>query len=395
MGCLGLYLRRMVAWARRRERLRENQPAERSLADLPDAVLHHILSFTVLNSEKILHIWKEGEKRTDAVQMCMKQWRWTGRLGSVCRIFREVSQEISPNFLVVDLKGEREENIQRSFMLSLSNVPWKRAKLLEIHCDTHHPYRIDLDAFLGLLETPESLPNLEKLSIAICCQYYMDSNTLLGFARALPRLLDLDVSGLWRSVDQFDNFGRLLRHPLRSLKLGRVQWMTESHLSSFLRHQGGSLVQLKLNGGGHLSDSALKVIARHCSRLEKLGLRSSKITVDGLSTFLQVRGGLVELDLSHCKEIGPEVVEVLNKHSPQLESLDVSGCIWFTNECLEHLVDGQIDRWACQREQIPLKYVSVRSSSVSRTGVAHVLVKPNVGELVVSDAKRVLAYHYV
>ena len=102
-------------------------------------------------------------------------------------------------------------------------------------------------------------------------------------------------------------------------------------------------------------------------------------TIHGLCSVLQANGALKELDISHQAALGPELIPVLIQHAPQLERLHLYGFSWFTDDCLDQLVQGLIDHWA--GEPIPLLLIDAKSTSVSDAGADQVLAKPNVGHL--------------
>ena len=56
---------------------------------------------------------------------------------------------------------------------------------------------------------------------------------------------------------------------------------------------------------------------------------------------------------------------------------------WFTDDCLDQLVQGLMDHWAGrrQREQIPLLLIDAKSTGVSGAGADQVLAKHNVAHL--------------
>lgn len=138
------------------------------------------------------------------------------------------------------------------------------------------------------------------------------------------------------------------------------------------------------------ANAPLGIIATHCSQLQKLVVkktltpRNFAFSISGFSSLLQANVGLRELNvLSRCQLLRAkeEVIDVLNQHLPQLERINVAGCTWFTDECLERLVQGQIDYWSGRREGIPFLHIDAWFTPLSRAGVDLVLAKPNVGNL--------------
>lgn len=103
-----------------------------------------------------------------------------------------------------------------------------------------------------------------------------------------------------------------------------------------------------------------------------------------LKLFLQANVGLSVLDLSGCR-MGPECIDLLVEHAPQLKTLSVRACGWFTDECLDRLVQGQIDY--CMRggrKEISLGKVLASRTKVTAAGIDRVKPKPHVGRLSVS-----------
>ena len=89
---------------------------------------------------------------------CGEQWMWTGRLAIVCRAFRELSRQVAPDSLLFSGSS----SVPAAFLISFCENAWKKARIVkfEFSCAVDHtPVR---DAFLRLLEAPDSFPNLTK-----------------------------------------------------------------------------------------------------------------------------------------------------------------------------------------------------------------------------------------
>lgn len=187
----------------------------------------------------------------------------------------------------------------------------------------------------------------------------------------------------------------MIKGPLEELRLTSC-FMSCAHLEAFLRVQGPNLyclaVDYNLNGLGGDNDQgdepdslALSgIIAEHCNRLEILSIRDTKTTSSDLKALLQANSGINDLWLSHCSMLGTDIIDILVQHAPQLGNLDVQFCNWFTDDCLEGLVQGQIDYCVRNgRQEIPLERAFVLGTGVTEEGLAGIVSKPHVGQLCV------------
>ena len=378
--------------SRRKQRLR-GDPAEGGpfLTDLPDVALRHILGFTMpMSTERF-----DGRYYlTTEYIHCREQWNWTGQLAIVCRAFRELSRQVAPDSLIFS------GSTDAAFLISFCENAWKRARIVkfEFMCAVDHtPAR---DAFLRLLEAPDSFPNLTKFHAFFSGRTGWRAITaprfLYNLAQSCPNLSELSLympGGRWGagariSPAQCDRFVQMLRRPLETLSFREVPWATfrevpwatDAHLCSFLHHHGQSLSKLHLGSCHSLSDNTCTHIAQHCQNLQELTLTSPpRVTIHGLCSVLQANGTLKELDISRQAALGPEVIPVLIQYAPQLERLRVNSFGWFTDDCLDQLVQGLIDHWAGLREQIPLLLIEAKGTGVSDAGADQVMAKPNVG----------------
>jgi hypothetical protein len=80
--------------------------------------------------------------------------------------------------------------------------------------------------------------------------------------------------------------------------------------------------------------------------------------------------------------MGPEVVDMLALHAPRLEILRVLQCRWFNDDCLDRLIQAQVNR---AREQgdvaIPLSKVFVAATGVTEEGARRILGTGGVGDM--------------
>jgi len=364
----------------RRKRLRGNlaEGGPVLLTDLPDVALRHILGFTMPMPTS------DGPYQTTEQIRCREQWIWTGQLAIVCRAFRELSRQVAPDNLIFGFSTA-------ASLISFCENAWKKARIVkfEFSCRVDNtPLR---DAFLRLLEMPDSFPNLIKFHISFSGRTGWRPITaprfLYNLARSCPNLSQLSLfmpgglrgSGARISSAQCDRFVQMLRRPLETLSFRLVRWATEAHLCSFLQHHGQSLSKLELSRCYSLSGNMCTNIAQHCQNLKELSLVSPPyFTINGLRSVLQANGSLKELNIL-APVPGPELVQVLIRYAPQLERLHLNNCSWFTDDCLDQLVQGLIDHWSGRREQIPLCLIDAKSTGVSDAGANQVLAKPNVG----------------
>jgi len=353
------------------------------LTDLPDVALRHILGFTMPMPPETLD--KPFLIVAEQIR-CREQWNWTGQLATVCRAFRELSRQVAPDSLIFS------RSTDAAFLISFCENAWKKARIVNFRSDCAVDNAPVRDAFLRLLETPDSFPNLTKFCISFNGRTGWSSITaprfLYNLARSCPNLSEfslympggLQVLGARISPAECDRFVQMLRRPLETLSLRFAPWATDAHLCSFLHHHGQSLSKLHLGFCHSLTGNTCTHIAQHCQNLQELTLMyPPRFTIHGLCSVLQANGTLKELDISHQTLVGPELIPVLIQHAPHLERLRVNSCRWFTDDCLDQLVQGLIDHWAGRREQIPLCLIEAKSTGVSNSGAEQVLAKPNAG----------------
>lgn len=372
-------------------RLRYENGCEPRLLGLPEELLLYTLEFAVLPEDGF----------------ATEIWQWLGQLASVCRIFRRLTrQRLQPQKF-----SARVEEVQTrtallaSLVRSFSRDPWKTASLKDFLYkgfdanNFNQDGTIVLEAIYSLFETPGALPNLANLRLHIANDGgIIDANFLYTIARNLPSLSVLHLLGAFREFvlgrrvtpAEFRTFATMLRRPLRGLALSCSE-MTDAHLCSFLRYHGSSLVSLHLDinfpviddSDAFLNDSTLAVIGEHCSQLQGMCFRASNMT-DGLESCIRIMRGVRTLDLSLCDHLGLESIDILTHHCLQLRQLLVVKCDWFTDDCLERLVQSQIDFWTRRvpgLQQIPLVHVQAAGSRVTQVGILRVLLKPLVGGL--------------
>lgn len=374
---------------RNSKRLRYEKGCEPRLIYLPDELLTHVLEFAVLPEDEFV----------------TEIWRWLGQLGAVCRVFCQLTRDLAPvKFSASFTEIQTRNLLLASLVRSFQGAPWKTAKLKQLSYEGYttgnfnHDNRFVLQELLPLFENPGVVfPQVEKLELQIVNDGgIVDSYFLYAFARHLPCLSHLKLNGAFHGFalgrrlnpDQFRIFGKLLQKPLKTLDLIGCE-MTNDHLHSILPDHGSSLTELNLGFNCSIlpepllpDNSNLSVIREHCSQLEDLGIPASNITSDGLESFLRACSGIRHLDISVCPLLGPECIDALINYAPQLESLFLVHCDWFTDECLHHLVQGQINQ--CKRagrEEIPLFDVYARGSKVSSAGIRRVMLKPHIGSL--------------
>uniref|UniRef100_UPI0037E7DA8C F-box/LRR-repeat protein 14 n=1 Tax=Semicossyphus pulcher TaxID=241346 RepID=UPI0037E7DA8C len=124
-----------------------------------------------------------------------------------------------------------------------------------------------------------------------------------------------------------------------------------------------------------------RLLTEQKSTLIALDLSRTSITPESLRTVAQVQGlVLEELRLHGCKELTDYSVEVLVKHQPDLQTLDISSCTELTNRSVEATAKG-------------LKSVTHLSLSrdwrITEKGLADLLSLPSLRSLDLSECLHV------
>ena len=184
---------------------------------------------------------------------------------------------------------------------------------------------------------PTAMPSLERLCL-VACFPSGDSNEEEQENEITP--------------DQWKNFFRQLRLPLKSLSLGCVR-MTDEQVKAFMPVVGPGLERLELtrcHTWDHeleeyfaIGDASAIAVANNCTKLSSFAFADSNITTSALRCLLTANTGIRKLDLSRSDMLGPDTVEVIAEYLPRLKELrnywQIRGD-WLSSEALKSLCDS-------------------------------------------------------
>ena len=141
--------------------------------------------------------------RSDQIR-CREQWIWTGQLAIVCRAFRGLSRQVAPDSLICF--GAR----TAAFLISFCENAWKKERIVKFEFSCGVDNTSVRDAFLWLLEAPDSFPNLTKFDGTFSGRTGWRPITaprfLYNLARSCPNLFELSLfmpGGLRGPVHEF------------------------------------------------------------------------------------------------------------------------------------------------------------------------------------------------
>ena len=339
---------------------------------LPGETLHHVLSYTLPDAEcqTLEHI---------------------GMLSGVCRRFRSFAVTAAPKRLCLHQFGEkypallhRSTRDKRARLLrALLRHSWMRQNLEEFHVSCWsvlenggicHTIRCLLRDLLSL---PGAFPSLIWLDINLQCNDIfgyqgVDGALLQHMPSAMPSLErlclvacfpfgnnDQEEQVIEITPDQWTDFFRQLRLPLKSLSLGYVR-MTDEHVKAFMPVVGRGLERLELtkcytynhfwDEEDPLNDDSAIAVATNCTKLTSLTFAESYISTSALRCVLAANTGIRKLDLSSSDILGSDTVEVIAQHLPHLTEFrnywPRSGGMsangeddWLSNSALKSLCD--------------------------------------------------------
>ncbi|XP_051917664.1 F-box/LRR-repeat protein 2 [Hippocampus zosterae] len=120
-----------------------------------------------------------------------------------------------------------------------------------------------------------------------------------------------------------------------------------------------------------------KLLTEQSATLVALDLSRTSITPESLRTIAQVQGlALEELFLQSCKELTDYSVEVMVKHQPGLQKLDISGCTELTSRAVVAIARGL--------SFLTDLYLS-RDWKITETGLADLVSVPSLRSLDLSE----------
>jgi len=146
-----------------------------------------------------------------------------------------------------------------------------------------------------------------------------------------PDVTGLNVSSC-RGIDNSELEGLLKKLPnVTSIHLENCDQISSNGLKTL----AASTTELNLNNCPLIDDETLTIINERCPKLTKLYLSRTKIngcthiTIDGLKLLPKT---LTKLDLSGHTFVNDKALETISKQSPDLISLNLSGC----HELMDH-----------------------------------------------------------
>mmetsp|Transcript_22223 Transcript_22223/g.46016 ORF Transcript_22223/g.46016 Transcript_22223/m.46016 type:complete len:485 (-) Transcript_22223:724-2178(-) len=367
---------------------------------LPDDALRSVLSYSAPNVDH-------------------QRWEWAGIVRQTCKGLHRFASEITPSAMQLG-DFARYESVVRpgklvdargKILQALSEVRWMAESLTEFHVNwmgvvsivNERPYKyrarykaregedsIVVADLFSLLMTPSSLPNLKWLDVAACSSDYVlgiviENDLLTLLPSALPSVTKLTLVGLRGrykgaliSPSQSELFIAQLHSTLTSLSLIHFPGMSDCVVAAILPLIGSNLKCLELSGF-NLTDGAMRVIARECQNLRSLSITDSRITVLGLSNVLSANKNIVRLNLSDNKSLGRETMDVIVRHTPQLQEL--RNCTWLRDYMyeketdwlvggLDSLIDEQLRRSGGSEISLRTIAIAKRTSLATDVNVA-------------------------
>jgi hypothetical protein len=360
--------------------------------DLPEVLFRAILEFTAPRHEQ-------------------HRWLWMSQIGATCHDFYDVTRQLSPRSLnleqtiqfhhAMSSHGKIPPHLKGPFLKSFLTAPWKANRLehVRLHhqiypgCATRDAVCRSMETLLvmsGLLVNVQSLEvSLKSMNNAACV---LNGDSLCRLAQNLVRLESLSLVSCFgdRQITpaEFGRFAQLLSGSFFKLKVGGAKWMTAEHIRCLVSVRADTLQSLELlncfsyvcgrrpRERIYLDDGALGAIAIYCHNLQQVSITNAEITVRGLSVVFRANPSLAHLNVSLCGKLGSasvdDIVSLLVTSAPQLQSLRVDYCRWFTIEVLyQYLLQLHL-HW--QRPQnVPLQSVSVVATSVTEDEVRSIL----------------------
>jgi hypothetical protein len=280
-------------------------------------------------------------------------------------------------------------------------MPCKQEKLTKVYFTCATIFELDVaqpvmnnqdarTAVRALLAAPGVLPKVEEIFLWTPgyggdFTGFFDMSLLLDMAHNRPRLSNLKLARVplqpTVSVDEMESFGNSLPS-LRDLRLVLWESFSDTALEALLRGCGRDLTSLDIENV--MNDHRLAIVTRHCLSLRELSLCFSEVSSEGLGTYLRSRGALLErlnIDLN-ARTMGHEVVDMLALHAPQLKDLQVENCPWFNDDCLNRLVQAQVNRARVQGDgTIRLSKVFAAATGVTEEGARRILRTNGIGAM--------------
>jgi hypothetical protein len=361
---------------------REAGPASRS-CNLSEDVLRLILEYS-------------------APQNPNERWKWMCRTTEISPIVRNIlmvknNEALPSEFDMEETVVPRGQNswdypdriphyLRAPLLRSFLSGPWRVQNLVKFTvcstaCENIHVAGSPIkDALRSILMAPDLFPNLEMLCIEAWFGTLIDAKALRGIAQNFPRLRQLILHGRFNddgetdiTPAEFGSFGMNLQQPLHTLLLLHVKWMTDAHMEQFLlHHQCTDLRSLHLGNLGQLTNTTSDAISRYCCQLEHVSLVNSAVTRAGLSSLIEANCNLHSINVAGCSRLGladglrgPALYDVIVKPAPLLQTLGANFCNWFTDDCLDRLIERQKE----QSGGVSLRNLDIYETNITPAGL--------------------------
>jgi len=383
--------------------LRASHENPSPISTLPTELLANILSFNAPKSESYY------------------RWTWMDRMSKVCLHWSAVADLFfKPQHLYLDFiyyHDLEKEHLLYEFAtheqideLSIEDrVPFLESFLTEssksagvefIMLNNGMPYDIgavENVAVQALVRrifcTPGVFSDLSKLAI-LCIDHlssetiafpWIDSGTTLKrIAMAHPKLdyIYLDGCFPWALKISPMQWKFVCSHlDLDTLILGGATFLTDAHLEACAEHLEklnflclDSCGTRRPNGRFHITDSGLISLSKHCTSLKHLALKTMhNITENGLEALLRANPNITGLDLESSHSMSIQASTIIRKYAQKLTHIKVLHSDWFTDEALNELVVGDIQRQTKLTGTSDLVLLNIRGTQVSPSGLRQVL----------------------
>jgi len=200
------------------------------------------------------------------------------------------------------------------------------------------------------VEKEESLiKNLRFLDISYCTGIY-SSETMCNFFRGFSVQPDGTIIKKIGCIN------------LEELILSDLYQILDDDLLASIADGCPNLKKLYISKGYDITNYAVKMILRKCKRLESLKIvNCPKINYEVFDTqnFEEISImtedfsydlNLKYLNVSYCRMMEDNLIEMVSKHCPYLEELHISGCQNISDEGMKYLISGRA--WKDQRVKV-------------------------------------------
>lgn len=209
--------------------------------------------------------------------------------------------------------------------------------------------------------------NADTVNIYDCS--YLSNNDIKSIFQRCPSLTHLTLKNAIAFNDEVLAYLGSRNFALETLSIHGANLITTDGWASFLAQKGMYLKNLKVYfTDRHFGDSALDLVAKHCTNLEQLKIyHNQKVTQDGISKLaslsklkqlgIQLYGNeissnvvtkiiaslghnLEKLSLKDCPNLDNTVLDTIHKHCKSLHKLRITGSEIMTDVGFERLFHG-------------------------------------------------------